>query len=150
MFIPKQEDGQGLVEYALILVLVAVVIILILTALGSSVFVVYARVTGGLTGQSIDNTGVEYIVVNMDATVTGSGSACRVAVDSAQFVALEDGELLDEGNMLFRYSVNGHGQPSIQVPLDGNLNDAGPFQVTAPCPLELTTPHGYSRTFTVP
>ena len=36
LFLP-QEEGQGLVEYALILVLVAVVVIAILTLLGSAI-----------------------------------------------------------------------------------------------------------------
>ena len=39
----RLEQGQGLVEYALILVLVAVVVIVILSQLGSSISVIYAR-----------------------------------------------------------------------------------------------------------
>ncbi|MDT8307218.1 MAG: Flp family type IVb pilin, partial [Anaerolineae bacterium] len=46
-----REEGQGLVEYALILVLIAVVVIVILTILGSTVAVAYARIIGGLSGQ---------------------------------------------------------------------------------------------------
>jgi pilus assembly protein Flp/PilA len=36
MFLPK-EKGQGLVEYALILVLVAIVVIVVLALLGNSI-----------------------------------------------------------------------------------------------------------------
>jgi pilus assembly protein Flp/PilA len=45
----RQAEGQGLVEYALILVLVAVVVIGILTVLGPQVGNVFSRVVAGLT-----------------------------------------------------------------------------------------------------
>lgn len=38
------RDGQGLVEYALILVLVAVVVIVILTALGPSISEIFENI----------------------------------------------------------------------------------------------------------
>ena len=44
---PKQ-DGQGLVEYALVLVLVAVVVIAILTLLGPQIGNVFSRIVCGL------------------------------------------------------------------------------------------------------
>ena len=44
----QQEGGQGLVEYALILVLVAVVVIAVLTLLGPQVGNVFSRVVNGL------------------------------------------------------------------------------------------------------
>lgn len=44
----KAQNGQGLVEYALILVLVAVVVIAILTLLGPQVGNVFSRVVNGL------------------------------------------------------------------------------------------------------
>lgn len=39
------EDGQGLVEYALILVLVSIVVIVVLTLLGTQVANVFNRIT---------------------------------------------------------------------------------------------------------
>ena len=39
-----KEDGQGLVEYALILVLVAIIVIAILTLLGPTIGNVFSRV----------------------------------------------------------------------------------------------------------
>ena len=48
MFLPK-EEGQGLVEYALIIVLVAIVVIVALTALGAQVDAVFEEITGALT-----------------------------------------------------------------------------------------------------
>lgn len=48
MFVPR-EEGQGLVEYALILVLVAVVVIAILTLLGPQIGNVFSEITNGLS-----------------------------------------------------------------------------------------------------
>lgn len=42
------ERGQGMVEYALILVLIAVVVIIILTVVGGEVSNVFSNVSGGL------------------------------------------------------------------------------------------------------
>ncbi len=47
LFAPK-EKGQGLVEYALILVLVAIVVIAILTILGPVIGNVFSRVVNTL------------------------------------------------------------------------------------------------------
>jgi len=47
LFAPK-EKGQGLVEYALILVLVAVVVIAILTILGPQIGDVFSTVSNSL------------------------------------------------------------------------------------------------------
>ena len=46
----KSEEGQGLAEYALILVLIAIVVIGALTALGGQVQTVFDTITGGLSG----------------------------------------------------------------------------------------------------
>lgn len=43
-----REEGQGLVEYALILVLVAIVVIAILLLMGPQIANVFSRVTNGL------------------------------------------------------------------------------------------------------
>lgn len=47
LYLPR-EEGQGLVEYALILVLVAIVVIVILTLLGGQVSNVFSRIVEGL------------------------------------------------------------------------------------------------------
>ena len=49
MFLPR-EEGQGLVEYALIIVLVAIVVIVALTALGGQVSSVFESITNTLSG----------------------------------------------------------------------------------------------------
>ncbi|HEY6041228.1 MAG TPA: Flp family type IVb pilin [Anaerolineae bacterium] len=46
LYLPR-EEGQGLVEYALILVLVAVVVIAILAILGPQIGNIFSRITNG-------------------------------------------------------------------------------------------------------
>jgi len=45
-----REKGQGLVEYALILVLIAVVTIVVLTVMGNRVSTVFSRIASALQG----------------------------------------------------------------------------------------------------
>ena len=49
LYLPR-EEGQGLVEYALILVLIAIVVIVILTTLGGVINDVFGSVVEGLGG----------------------------------------------------------------------------------------------------
>jgi pilus assembly protein Flp/PilA len=49
MLFAKKEKGQGLVEYALILVLVAIVVIAALTILGPIIGNVFTKINTGLT-----------------------------------------------------------------------------------------------------
>ena len=51
LFAPK-EKGQGLVEYALILVLVAIVVIAVLMLLGPIIGNVFSSINGSLQGVS--------------------------------------------------------------------------------------------------
>jgi pilus assembly protein Flp/PilA len=44
LYLPR-EEGQGMVEYALILVLVAIVVIAILAVLGPQIGAVFSRIT---------------------------------------------------------------------------------------------------------
>jgi len=48
MLFLNRENGQGLVEYALVLVLVAVVVIAILTLLGPQIGNVFSRIINSL------------------------------------------------------------------------------------------------------
>ncbi|MBN1186864.1 MAG: Flp family type IVb pilin [Bacteroidales bacterium] len=47
LYLPR-EEGQGLVEYALILVLIAIVVIVILGLLGDEVQSVFSTIVSGL------------------------------------------------------------------------------------------------------
>jgi pilus assembly protein Flp/PilA len=44
----RDEEGQGMVEYALILVLIAIVVIVILTTVGKRVNNVFSNISNGL------------------------------------------------------------------------------------------------------
>lgn len=46
----SQEEGQGLVEYALILVFIAIVVIAVLELLGPEVAAIYTDIREALTG----------------------------------------------------------------------------------------------------
>ena len=48
MFFAPKEKGQGLVEYALILVLVSVVVIAVLTILGPTIGNIFTTIVGKL------------------------------------------------------------------------------------------------------
>ncbi len=45
LFLKERQDGQGLMEYALVLLFVAVVIVAILTILGPQIGNMYSRIT---------------------------------------------------------------------------------------------------------
>ena len=49
MLFAAQEKGQGLVEYALILVLIAVVVILILTTMGRQINNTFSTISNAMT-----------------------------------------------------------------------------------------------------
>jgi pilus assembly protein Flp/PilA len=51
LFSPK-EKGQGMVEYALIIVLIAIVVIVILTLLGTQISVVFSEISSALASTS--------------------------------------------------------------------------------------------------
>jgi len=48
LYLPKHEEGQGLVEYALILVLVVIVVIAIVAIMGPQIGNIFSRITSGL------------------------------------------------------------------------------------------------------
>jgi pilus assembly protein Flp/PilA len=47
LFSPK-EKGQGMVEYALIIVLIAIVVIVVLTVLGTQISTVFSQIASAL------------------------------------------------------------------------------------------------------
>lgn len=139
MKIPKREEGQGLVEYALLLVLVAIVIVAILTILGSQVMVVFAKVTAGLNGQVITGQGTEAIITGYDVSVTGTTS-CTATVSNISYVGLQDGAVLKNGTVSMRIQVNGH---NAGAPLSGSTGAngmgslSGPYTRNGNCPMSV-------------
>jgi pilus assembly protein Flp/PilA len=51
LYLPR-EDGQGLVEYALILVLVSITVIVLLTLLGDQVSAIFQTISNVLGGNN--------------------------------------------------------------------------------------------------
>ena len=49
LYVPEKAEGQGLVEYALILVLISVVAIVAMQVLGDEISTVFTDVTGTLS-----------------------------------------------------------------------------------------------------
>ena len=92
--IPKREEGQGLVEYALILVLVAIVVIIILTQIGSLIVFAFATIIGSFTSQPLANTGSEGIVVSRSAGEDIGGGNCRLDASDLSVVLVQDGTIV--------------------------------------------------------
>lgn len=93
----RREEGQGLVEYALLLVLVAIVVIAILALLGDQINGVFARVIAGLNGQEMTGTGTEYVITGMNVSATGVEPFCTVTVSGMQVTVFEDGQVAGPG-----------------------------------------------------
>ncbi len=53
LYLPPERDGQGLVEYSLIIVLVAIVVILMLAVTGGAINNVYSRISNSLATSGI-------------------------------------------------------------------------------------------------
>lgn len=111
MRIPRREEGQGLVEYALILVLIAVVVIVILEILGGSLVLAYARIIGGLNGQVMSGSGQEAIILSYDMEVSGGGGTCTVNVTDISALVVQDGEPLENTAVSIPADATG-GSPS--------------------------------------
>jgi pilus assembly protein Flp/PilA len=48
MLFSPREKGQGMVEYALIIVLIAIVVIVVLTVLGTQISTVFSQISSAL------------------------------------------------------------------------------------------------------
>jgi pilus assembly protein Flp/PilA len=129
----RREEGQGLVEYALILVLVAIVVIAILLQMGPSIRLVFGRVTavlqnsgvvtasGYITGVNakytapfLSNPGKVTVTINVSqnttVTITGDhgvsgGGSCNAP--SCQFVF--NGTFPADGQVVIQDDSGGQG-----------------------------------------
>ena len=55
-YLPEKEEGQGLVEYALIIALVSILLVFALTTMKNSLKTVFATISSALTGASTATT----------------------------------------------------------------------------------------------
>jgi len=141
MKIPQREEGQGLVEYALVLVLIAVVVIAILTILGPQIVLVFARVAGGLKSDVIDvASGDQAVIVSYDGTETGSGSNCTVNVTSMSYVGVDNnGQIITNDTVNATVLANGIEQGSVSATANGSgIATAGGGSYSGSCPVQIT------------
>lgn len=113
-----KEKGQGLVEYALLIVLVAVVVLGILMLLGPTISNAYGRIIAALSGGVISNVTVDSV------TSGGSGYTLNVTVSvvKASSVTLASGGKSAPGNC---------SPPSCSIAVSGLSSEHGSFTVTA-------------------
>lgn len=115
----EREEGQGLVEYALILMLVAIVVVIIVGIFGSAVTLLYVKVVAGFHAQTVSGTGNEVIVL-ADAEVSGS---CEVTVPAGtQIVVLQDGQPVRSSNVTVQVHLGG---TSANMPVNTNSTGIG-------------------------
>lgn len=118
---PQREKGQGLVEYALILVLVSVAVIAILTFLGDSIDGVFEQVNDAMSGQTITGNGTEYTIGSFSATASGGPALCTINVSSFSVTKYQDGEKVGAGESVsVSISATGGGTSSGSGTTDGN------------------------------
>lgn len=93
----RSEEGQGLVEYALILVLVSITVIAVLSLLGDNVGAVFWRVDAALSGQIVSGSGNEYVIGGFSANPSGGPAVCTVQVPSFTVTMLQNGQAASAG-----------------------------------------------------
>lgn len=132
----RQEEGQGLMEYALVILLIALVVILILTFLGPTISGFYARVIGGLNGQQISGSGDE-VAVDGSANITGDGVCTATLPAGTTIIALRDGRTLGNTSVTIQIWANGSSGSSIAVATDSNGRGTTGADLTASdsCPV---------------
>jgi pilus assembly protein Flp/PilA len=135
MKFPKRETGQGLVEYALILVLVAIVVIAILLALGPRIGGVFSGVVDCLEGNGCDPAnfgggGYTYQITtfNVGGSTGPVPNSCTVGLSSLIIkVTDENGQGVDGVSVTPSISFPG-GSPSLSTKTTsggGNVNWTG-------------------------
>lgn len=141
MNIPEREQGQGLVEYALLLALIALIVLAILTLLGAQVVLAFARVAGGLNGDVLDAAnGDRAVLVSYDGGPSGSG-ACSGNISNLRFVAVDNnGAVITNDTASATLVVSGQPQGSVSgtAGSSGLATASGSYSVSGICPLQIT------------
>lgn len=118
----EEEKGQGLVEYALILVLVSIAVIAILSVLGNSVGGVFTQVDAALNGQFLSGEGTEYVVGGFSASSSGGPAVCSVSTSSFTVTMYEDGEPVGAGQTV---SISASATGGSGTSASASTNDSG-------------------------
>ncbi len=136
----KREEGQGLVEYALLLVLVAMVVIGILALMGGQLRNAYSRVIVALGGD--DPNAYTYTINSFSVSGVGGMGGCAVTLTSLSVhVANADGPASGVGVNVSVSLQSGGG-----TTLNGTTNSSG--NVSWGSGSVGTDPNGCGRTAT--
>lgn len=116
MNIPQREEGQGLVEYALLIALIAIIVLAILTLLGAQVVFVFARTAGGLQGDVLDVAAGDTAVI-----VSYDGASDCSSISNIRFVEADsNGALITNGSVSATVYDNGVPAGSISATAGDN------------------------------
>ncbi len=147
----RQQEGQGLVEYALILILVAVVTVVILAILGTSIRETYSCIVhelGAVGNVSIGSSGVyQYTLIDADTDQPIGRASCGqslstnsninfradapAGVTSINFtITLPDGSVIERTENAAPWAVFGDSNGDYSSALDGTLGP-GRYEIFA-------------------
>ena len=127
----RRKKGQGLVEYALILVLIAIVVIVILAALGTQVGVIFARISFALQnpGQTAGPP-VSVASMSLNASASCMGGVCT-GVRATAAVSLSDGV---SAPVTIKFTNNSTGaSTTVTGTSSGNLGTGAPGGSVTAC-----------------
>jgi pilus assembly protein Flp/PilA len=124
----RSEKGQGLVEYALILVLVAIVVMAVLLVLGPSIGQIFTRVT-----DELHHPGGPLISASVARTGNGNGNDVVVTVTVSESTTVTATDSQSGGSVSFSCSDTcdrtltgvGHDAGTITLSADGDSLRAG-------------------------
>ena len=126
MKFPPREDGQGLVEYALILVLVAIVVIAVLLQLGPQIGQVFSRVTTVL--QLGSKAGNQIVSINSFSVDGNMGfSECVVTLTNLEVSVTQTGEPVSGAPVQVTVTL----QNGDSNTFSGTTNSSGTYQWTS-------------------
>ncbi len=141
MNIPEREQGQGLVEYALLLALIALIVLVILTLLGSQVVLAFARVAGGLNGDSLDAANNDRaVIINYESNGLDGTGSCSGSISNINYVGVNsDGSIITDASVPATVLVEGQPRGSVNgtAGSSGLANHAGSVSVSGTCPLKI-------------
>lgn len=140
MDLTHQEEGQGLLEYGLAIVLVATAVVAILTLLGPPISGLYARVIAGMNGQTVQGVGDE-VVADETAVVTEAGGNCTLTLPAgSRVIPLRDGRPLGDTSVTVTIWASGNsgGSDGVSTNRFGIGNTSADISASAPCPAAIS------------
>lgn len=106
--IMENENGQGLVEYALILVLVSIAVIVTMSLMGNSIKLANAQAMAGLSNRSFDNQVIITEQEGVEQRAQTGRSRCITRASTTRFMVVdENGRLLNDDTVTVYLTANG-------------------------------------------